>query len=148
MAENIQSIEIELKDLIAKLCGEEAESVTGKTLEEILNYGATNYAGGDSGGQSITAAEATIDNNTGVPSVSVSLSDTTLKFDFKNLKGAKGDTGAKGATGATGPAGAGLSGSAQQLTSIADPSSAQAQAIAEKVNEIITQLIARGVATA
>lgn len=159
MAEQIQTIEIELKDLIAKLCSQEAESVTGETLEEILNYGATNYTGGGSGGQSITAAEATIDNNTGVPSVDVSLSETTLKFDFKNLKGAQGPQGAqgskgeqgpagpKGATGATGPAGVGLTGSAQQLTAIAEPSSAQASDIATKVNEIITQLIARGIST-
>ena len=56
-----------------------------------------------SGGSSVIGASATVDNNTGVPSVEVALSEGNLNFDFKNLKGAKGDT---GAAGSRGPAGA------------------------------------------
>lgn len=41
-----------------------------------------------------------------------------------------------------------LTGSAAQLTKIATPAEAQASEIATKVNEIIDQLIARGIVTA
>ena len=54
-------------------------------------------------------ATATVDEGTGVPSVStsktVSGSDITFGFDFHNLKGERGPQGPAGATGATGPAG-------------------------------------------
>lgn len=56
-------------------------------------------------------------------------------------KGDKGDKGDKGA------AGAGLTGSAVRLTKIATPGEATAETIATKVNEVIDQLIARGIAT-
>ena len=54
-------------------------------------------------------ATATVDDKTGVPSVStsktVSGSDITFGFAFHNLKGERGPQGPAGATGATGPAG-------------------------------------------
>ena len=54
-------------------------------------------------------ATASVDDGTGVPSVStsktVSGSDITFDFAFHNLKGERGPQGPAGATGATGPAG-------------------------------------------
>lgn len=54
-------------------------------------------------------ATASVDDGTGVPSVTtsktVSGSDITFGFDFHNLKGERGPQGPAGATGATGPAG-------------------------------------------
>lgn len=65
-----------------------------------------------------------------------------------DIKGAKGDTGEQGERGPQGPAGAqgaGLTGSATAIEAIATPESADAPTIANKVNEVITQLKARGV---
>ena len=54
-------------------------------------------------------ATATVDDGTGVPSVStskaISGNDITFDFAFHNLKGERGPQGPAGATGATGPAG-------------------------------------------
>lgn len=75
-------------------------------LEDMLKRIEALEKGGGGGG--ITAATATIDNNTGAPDVDVKIEDGTLKLSFKNLKGDKGNTGdqgPKGDTGAQGPAG-------------------------------------------
>lgn len=60
-------------------------------------------------------------------------------------KGDKGDAGAKGEKGDKGDPGVGLTGTAQAIAPIAEPSTASAEDIANKVNDIITKLKARGV---
>lgn len=57
---------------------------------------------GPAGPVGVTEAAATIDANTGTPSVAVSLNGTRLDFTFKNLKGAPGTPGTPGAPGTPG----------------------------------------------
>ena len=53
----------------------------------------------------ISTVDVTVDDNTGTPSGSASVSGSTLSLNFQNLKGATGDTGATGPQGPQGERG-------------------------------------------
>lgn len=131
---------VSLKNLAAKVLSKSVAEIPGDTTDEIIDYISENYSQQSGAAAGFGTPTATVDANTGTPSVTVRASgpDTAkvFAFTFKNLKGAKGD---KGDTGA------GLTGSASAVEAIATPESADAATVANKVNEIITQLKARGV---
>jgi len=75
--------------------------IISKTEVKAAKMIVVSLPGGDSG-SSISGATASVDTNTGIPSVDVTLEEGSLNFDFKNLKGEKGEVGTKGDKGEPG----------------------------------------------
>ena len=76
----------------------------------------------DAAQPAISTVNVTVDNNTGTPSGSASVSGNTMSFSFQNLKGATGAQGPQGIQGVQGPQGpqgpTGVSGDASSLAII------------------------------
>lgn len=85
---------------------EATATMTGTASQPVLNLGLVRGQKGDKGDKgdagSLASVTATIDANTGTPSIDVVYDGDNAEFNFHNLKGAKGDKGDKGDTGEQG----------------------------------------------
>lgn len=133
----------------------------GVQNEQVGPEGPQGQKGADGAAAGFGTPTATVDANTGTPSVTVSASgpDTAkvFAFAFKNLKGEKGDTGAAGAkgdkgdTGAQGPAGPSYTlpaattialGGVKMATAVADAAAAPTM---EEFNALLAALRSAGI---
>ena len=84
-------------------------SITSTIVDETTTKLTFNNLKGETGATPNIDATATVDNNTGIPEVTVTKSgtkeDPNFAFDFKNLKGPKGDKGDPGQDGKDAPEG-------------------------------------------
>lgn len=106
------TLQVSNGDIIVKNLGQDDSKGMITNLRAPVNeFDAANKAyvdshsgGGGGSGTTISDVTASVDNNTGTPSVDVTYTgsndDKTIDFAFHNLKGEKGDTGERGATGA------------------------------------------------
>lgn len=81
--------------------------VSGTNIKTINNQSLLGSGNIDiqGGGSDIDTVQVTVDNNTGTPSATGSVSGSTLILDFHNLKGAQGAQGPQGPTGPQGEQG-------------------------------------------
>lgn len=87
------SASVQVGTVTTGAAGSNAQVVNvGTTQNAILNFTIPAGAKGDTGSTPNITASATVDNNTGTPSVVVTKSGDNFAFAFSNLKGAAGST--------------------------------------------------------